>query len=118
MLHPSEFFKWAAIRTGIDVFEIFNEEARKKLANIHPKNFIRSKIEHPVYKITVSYETERGNYKKSDKYMVLNNLPESEYEEFWADIFVKDYEREHKCSIRNLKVLDVEYIGDAVLKIG
>lgn len=25
MLHPSKFFEWCAIRTGIDVFEIFDD---------------------------------------------------------------------------------------------
>lgn len=118
MLHPSKFFEWCSIRTGIDVFEIFDNELRKKLVNIHPRNFIKSKLEIPVYKIQVSYETERGKYKEAEKYMLLNNTSEQEYSDIWADMFARDYESEHKESIRNLKVLDVVFVGDAVLQIG
>lgn len=118
MLHPSEFFKWCGMRTGIDVFEIFDDSIKKRLMNIHPKNFIRTRIEHPVYKITVSYMTDRGNYKESEKYMILDSAGEEEYEGFWADMFSRDYEEEHKRKIKNLKVLNIERVCDAVLTIG
>ena len=118
MLHPSKFFDWCAIRIGIDVFEIFDNSLKKKLINIHPKNFIKSKLELPVYKVSVGYETDKGNYKKSEKYMILNNSGEQEYDDMWADMFARDYESEHKTSIKNIKVLNVEFVGDAVLQIG
>lgn len=117
-MHPSEFFKQCAIRTGIDVFEIFDNDIKEKMMNIHPRNFIKSKITHPIYEISVSYETDRGNYKESTKYMILDNEPEEEYADFWADIFSRDYETEYKNSIKNIRILGVKYIGDAVLKIG
>lgn len=118
MLHPSKFFEWCAIRTGIDVFEIFDDSLKKKLMNIHPRNFIKSKLEFPVYKIKVSYETERGNYKEAEKYMILNNAGEQEYDDMWADMFAKDYESEHKESIKNINVLETVFMGGAVLQIG
>ncbi len=118
MLHPSKFFEWCAIRTGIDVFEIFDDGLKKKLMNIHPRNFIKSKLELPVYKVFVGYETEKGNYKESEKYMLLNYAGEQEYDDMWADMFARDYESEHKSAIRNIKVLNVEFVGDAVLQIG
>lgn len=118
MLHPSKFFEWCAIRTRIDVFEIFDDEIKKKLMNIHPRNFIKSKLELPVYKVSVRYETEKGNYKKSEKYMILNNKEEQEFEDIWADMFAKDYESEYKKSIKNIKVLGIDFVGDAVLQIG
>ena len=109
MLHPSKFFEWCAIRTGMDVFEIFDDNLKQKLINIHPK--------FQVYKVTIGYETERGNYKKADKYMILNNTSEQGYDDIWADMFTKDYELEHKTIIKNVEVLNVEFIGDAVLQI-
>lgn len=118
MLHPSKFFEWCAIRTGIDVFEIFDVSLKKKLMNIHPRNFIKSKLELPVYKVSVGYETDKGNYKESEKYMILNNSREQEYDDMWADMLARDYELEHKGSIKNIEVLYVEFIGDAVLQIG
>jgi hypothetical protein len=118
VLHPSKFFELCAIRTGIDVFEIFDDTLKKKLMNIHPKNFIKSKLELPVYKVSVGYETEKDNYKESEKYMILNNSGEQEYDNMWADMFARDYESEHKSSIKNIQVLNVEFVGDAVLQIG
>lgn len=118
MLHPSRFFEWCAIRTGIDVFEIFDDSLKKKLMNIHPRNFIKSKLELPVYKISVVYETDKGNYKESEKYMILNNSNEQEYDDMLANMFAKDYESEHKSAIKNIEVLNVEFVGDAVLQIG
>ena len=118
MLHPSKFFEWCAIRTGIDIFEIFDNDLKKKLMNIHPKNFIKSKLELPVYKVCVSYETEKGNYKKSEKYMILNNCDEKEYDDIWADMFSKDYEQKYEKAIKNIEVLSVNFVGDAVLQIG
>lgn len=118
MLHPSKFFEWCTIRTGIDVFEIFDDRLKKKLMNIHLRNFIKSKLELPIYKVFVGYETEKGNYKESEKYMILNNTAEQEYDDMWADMFVRDYESEHNASIKNIEVLNVEFVGDAVLPIG
>lgn len=118
MLHPSKFFEWCSIRIGIDIFEVFDDSLKKKLMNIHPRNFIKSKLELPVYKVSVGYETCNGNYKKSEKYMILNSILEKEYDDMLADMFVRDYESEYKISIKNIEVLDVEFVGDAVLQIG
>lgn len=118
MLHPSKFFELCAIRTKIDIFEIFDDSLKKRLMNIHPKNFIKSKLELPVYKVSVGYETEKENYKESEKYMILNTVDEREYGDMWADMFVRDYETEHKATIKNIQVLNIEFIGDAVLQIG
>lgn len=118
MLHPSKFFELCAIRTKIDIFEIFDDNLKKRLMNIHPKNFIKSKLELPVYKVSVGYETEKENYKESEKYMILNTVDEREYGDMWADMFVRDYETEHKATIKNIQVLNIEFIGDAVLQIG
>lgn len=117
-MHPSEFFKHCAIRTGIDVFEIFDNKLQEKLMNIHPRNFIKSRIVHPVYEVSVSYETDRGNYKEATKYMILDSEPEEEYDDFWADMFARDYGTEYKKSIRNIQVIKAKHICDAVLQIG
>lgn len=118
MLHPSEFFKWCIIRTGIDTFEIFNDSLKQKLVNLHPKNFIKTRITHPIYEITISYETGYGNLKTSKKYMVADSLDEDEFSDVWIDIFIKDYETDHKEAIKSIKILDVKHIADAVLQIG
>ena len=118
MLHPSEFFKWCAIRTGIDTFELISENLRQKLINIHPKNFIKSRITHPIYEITVGYETKHGKYKKLKKYMIGDSTEEDEFSDVWMDIYIRDYQEKYKDTIKNIKILAVEYIADAVLQIG
>ena len=119
MLHPSKFFEWCAIRPGGgNVFEIFDDNLKKRLMNIHPKNFVRSKLELPVYKVLLGYNTGKGNYKESEKYMLLNNRFEKEYVDMLADMSARDYELEHNKSVKNIEVLSVDFIGDAVLQIG
>lgn len=117
-MHPSKFFKETNLRTSIDTFEIFDSELKEKLQNLHPMNFIKTKVTLPVYRVLVSYETDNGNYKKSEKYMVMDNpVDESEsYEEFWADMLAKDYADSH--GLKNVDILEVLHICDAVLPIG
>ena len=50
-MHPNRFFDECAIRTGIDTVEIFDEELRSKLRDTHPKNYIKTRIELPVYQM-------------------------------------------------------------------
>ena len=52
-MHPSKFFKETSLRTGIDTFEIFDKDLRQKLMQIHPLNFIKTKVTLPVYKVIV-----------------------------------------------------------------
>lgn len=119
-MHPSKFFKETNLRTGIDTFEIFDEDLRQKLMQIHPLNFIKTKITLPVYKVLVSYETPKGNFKEIEKYMVMDSPVDKQegeyYNEIWAEMFTEDYGKEH--SMKNMKVLDVSHICDAVLPIG
>ena len=43
-MHPSEFFKNCSLRTGIDVFEIYDSDLKEKLRNIHPKIILQKKV--------------------------------------------------------------------------
>lgn len=118
-MHPSIFFENCSLRTGIDTFEIFDEDLKQKLKNIHPKNFLKTKITLPVYKINLSYRTGSGNYKTVDRYVVMDSKEEDEYVDFWVDMFIQDYNRDnpnHKmveCNVNSINLL-----GEAVLPIG
>lgn len=115
-MHPNKFFKEVSLRTGIDTFEIFDGDLKEKLSELHPLNFIKTKVTLPVYQVTIGYSTHNGNYKKSDKYMVMNNIDENEFSDVWSDMFVKDYEE--KYHLKDMKILNIKYICDAVLPIG
>ena len=116
VVHPNKFFKEADLMTGIDTFEIFDGDLKEKLSELHPLNFIKTKITLPVYQITMSYFTDNGNFKKSDKYMVMDNTDEDEFSDMWADMFTRDYAE--KYHLKDLQILDMKHICDAVLPIG
>lgn len=118
-MHPSEFFENCSLRTGIDTFEIFDEDLKQKLKNIHTKNFLKTKITLPVYKINLSYVTEKGNYKTVDRYTVMDSKSDDEYVDFWIDMFIQDYNKDnpnHKMT--KCEVNSIERICEAVLPLG
>lgn len=109
----------SAVLSGVDTVEIFDEELRSKLRNIHPKNFIKTRIELPTYEIKLAYFTVKGNYKTVYRYAVFNSKDDNEYSDFWLDMFVQDYNNENPDHpMKDCKILDMKYIGDAVLPIG
>lgn len=115
-MHPNKFFKEVNLRTGIDTVEIFDRNLKEKLSELHPLNFIKTNVTLPVYQITMSYLTENGNYKESDKYMVMNDPSEDEFSDMWSDMFARDYAE--KYNLKDLHILDIKHICDAVLPIG
>lgn len=118
-MHPNRFFDECAIRTGIDTVEILDEELRSKLRDTYPKNFIKTRIELPIYQIKLAYFTAKGNYKNAYRYAVFNSQDDNEYSDFWLDMFVRDYNNENPDHpMKDCEILDMKYIGDAVLPIG
>lgn len=118
-MHPSDFFENCSLRTGIDTFEIFDEDLKQKLKSIHPNNFLKTKITLPVYKINLSYVTEKGNYKTVDRYTVMDSESDDEYVDFWIDMFIQDYNKDnpnHKMT--KCEVNSIERICEAVLPLG
>ena len=92
---------------------------KQKLKNIHPKNFLKTKITLPVYKINLSYVTEKGNYKTVDRYTVMDSESDDEYVDFWIDMFIQDYNKDnpnHKMT--KCEVNSIERICEAVLPLG
>lgn len=118
-MHPSEFFENCGLRTGIDTFEIYDEELKQKLKNVHPKNFLKTRITLPVYKVNLSYVTEKGNWKTAIRYAVMDSKADDEYTDFWVDMFIRDYNNSNpnhkmiKCRING-----IERICEAVLPLG
>lgn len=123
-MHPNIFFKECDCRTGIDVFEIYDQELKNKLRETHPKNFIRTRIIHPVYRVVIDYETIRGNYKQAQKILVMDApLSKDEDSMCWADIvaeeYLRDYNQEHPDNpMVRASVGRVDFLCEAVLKIG
>jgi hypothetical protein len=115
-VHPNKFFNEVNLRTGIDTFEIFDNDLKAKLSELHPLNFIKTNITLPVYEVVISYTTSNGNYKKTSKYMVLNNTDEDELSDMYSDMLVRDYTQ--KYNLKNCQISEIKHICDAVLQIG
>lgn len=118
-MHPSEFFKNCSLRTGIDVFEIYDTDLKEKLKNVHPKNFLKTKITLPVYKVNLSYLTEKGNYKTVNRYAVMDSSADDEYFDFCLDMFMRDYNNDNpNHKMVNCEINNIERLCEAVLPIG
>lgn len=118
-MHPSNFFKECNLRTDTSFVEIFDEDLRKRLQEIHPKNFLKTRITMPVYRIKIEYHTNSGSYRIAEKYAVFDSSVDDEYADMWLDMFVTDYNTENpQHRMNDPKILSVEKICDAVLPIG
>lgn len=115
-MHPNKFFDEVNCKIGLDTFEIFDNDLQRELSNLHPLNFIKTKITLPVYKIDMTYYTNKGNYKNVNKYMIMDSSFDDEYCDMWAEMFAEDYAKEH--NLHDVKIGEVTKICDAVLPIG
>lgn len=118
-MHPSKFFEECSIRTDIDVVEVFDPDLKEKLKTVHPQNFLKTRLALPVYKITINYRTESGNFRTTERYTVMESGADDEYIDFWVDMFVQDYNASHPHhKMLEPDVKKIERLGDAVLQIG
>ena len=118
-MHPSECVENCSLRTGIDVFEIYDTDLKEKLKSVHPKNLLKTKITLPVYKVNLSYITEKGNYKTVERYAVMDSSADDEYFDFWLDMFMRDYNNDNpNHKMINCEINNIERLCEAVLPIG
>lgn len=124
-MHPSRFFEETACRTKIDVFEQYDPYIKETLKNIHPLNFIKTRVTLPVFKITIGYKTAKGNWRSTAKYMIMDNshLESSDsfnyYVEMNVNIECDSYNEAHpKNPMLDYMIEKIEFVCDAVLPIG
>lgn len=119
-MHPNKFFSEVSCRVGVDIFEEFDNDLRDRLKNVHPLNFIKTRVTLPVYKVLIEYDTINGNHRSTEKFMIMDMPMGDEcLEDIEADMLLRDYNDIHKENpMLNLQILDVVHICDAVLPIG
>lgn len=120
-MHPRDLLQNCHLRTQVDSngIEVFDSELLETLKNIHPLNFLKTKLEFPTYKITVGYKTEKGNYRTAEKYAVFNSPLDDEYSDMWVNMFIQDYNKDHpQHKMVDCKILSMQKLGDIVLPIG
>lgn len=125
VVHPSKFFDEVGCRICIDVFEQYDPYVKEQLKSVHPLNFLKTRITLPVFKITISYRTIRGNLRNAEKYIVLDNslLESSDSFNYYVESNVRmecdSYNLAHKKNpMLDYMIEKIEFICDAVLPIG
>jgi hypothetical protein len=123
-IHPFEFLqsaKFAECWFPADITELVKDE----LKDVHPSMFIGDNISFMLFKVTYSYSTNRGNFRKSCKYIFLNAyegldefeasiMAESRFQ-LWVDDFNIDYPFR---AISNVQILEIVPYANASLLVG
>ena len=120
-MHPKDLLQNCCLRTQVDSsgIEIFDSKLLEALKNIHPLNFLKTELTFPIYKIAIEYKTEKGNYRKTEKYAMFNSPLDDEYSDMWVDMFIQDYNKDHpQHKMVDCKITCIQKIGDIVLPIG
>lgn len=94
-----------------------NSSDMQEFLHIHPKQLISDYIPIPVWKIHYSYVTARGNPKEADKYMIKDESAWDYVEnEFQRHIEVQN-EKHPERKLSNVEILDVSFMGEAMLEL-
>ena len=93
-----------------------NDSAMEEFLTCHPKQIIGD-LPVPVWKVLYRYTTKRNNEKENVKYM----LGDSTYWDYVENVFkqsIRDNnEKFPERAISNVEILDVNFMGNAVLEL-
>lgn len=94
------------------------EEYRDFIKKLHPMQFLTGRLTAPFYEVEYSYETVRGNYRKSHKYILLrleHDDLDLEIEMIFSD-WVEELNRKHPYRrILNAQILKIKPIAYATI---
>lgn len=89
----------------------------KEFKYIHPKQLIGDYIPIPVWKIHYSYVTSRGNPKEADKYIIRDNISWDCLDIEFNKYIEEQNENYPERKLSNVKILDCNFMGTAVLEL-
>ena len=91
-----------------DKFDIgLDESFEKKLKQDILLKFVDCEMKFPIYKVTYSYKTARGNKKENDKYLIASDETDAKFR--FLD-YINEFNKEKPYrAISNVKILDVVY---------
>lgn len=95
----------------------FADSETSQIKGSNPKQIISAEVRVPVWRIKYSYLTARNNEKESTKYIFQ---PEEYYDlvEKEFDDYIKELNDKFPYkAISNVKILDMSYIGYALLEL-
>lgn len=104
-------------------FRDVTQSVRSLLLKTHPKQFISSDVEIPLYEITYSYATNRGNLREGTKFFFSSYMPQDSFElevmaegklMQWVDSF--NFDNPHR-RIGNVEILSVRLVAASKLSL-
>lgn len=94
------------------------EECRDFIKNLHPTQFLTSRLTAPLYQVEYAYDTIRGNYRKAYKYILLSIEHEQydlEIEMLLSDwVEARNRKRPYR-RISNVQILEIRPIAYAAI---
>lgn len=127
-MHIHEYVKLCNFSEGLGTDATFGsffvdctERLRELLLKVHPKQFLISKVEIPLYEVKYSYRTKRGNEREGTKYFFSSYMPEDAYElEIMAEGKLQQWVASENImkpyrAIDNVKILSVTLKAKSVI---
>jgi len=127
-MHIHQYIKICSFnkRLGTDAtfgsfFVDCTEQLRGLLLKVHPKQFLISKVEIPLYEVRYSYQTKRNNHREGVKYFFSSYMPEDDFElEIMAEGKLQAWVSSENISkpyraIDNVKILSVSLKANSVI---
>lgn len=94
-----------------------NDFSMEEFLYIHPKQLIGWYVPIPVWKIHYSYLTARGNPKEADKYIIRDKTA-WDYIDNEFNYYIQEQNEKHpERKLSNVKILDISFMGEAVLEL-
>lgn len=92
---------------------------RAKLKTLHPTQMLSTNISLPLYEISFSYVTVRGNYRQAKKYAFLADYNDVDFE---AELLLRNWISEQNTrkpyrKISNVQILEIQKIAYGILDI-
>ena len=85
------------------------------LKKMHPLQMLSSNIVIPLFEISYSYTTIRGNHKKAKKYVFLQDHEEIDIE---IELLMKDWVEDYNRQRPYRKISNVQILGIRILSFG
>lgn len=94
-----------------------NDLDMQEVLNAHPKQFIGGCIEVPVWRVSYTYTTARGNNKEAVKYIFRHEFQWDCIEYLFERYIEKQNEKHPDRKLSNVKILGAEYLGEINIEL-
>lgn len=96
---------------------IVDDSDMEEFKRCNPKQLISQELIVPVWKVIYSYTTNRGNYKEAIKYLLRHHADYDVVERDF-EMYIERFNEMHpERKLSNVKILDMDFFGQAYVEI-